>query len=157
MLKVPAAVGVPVMLPSALSVSPFGSVPTTENVYGPVPPVTVRAAPLNGTPTSPLVPLARHVRLGPPMMVKPQGRVAVAPVLSVTCSEKVPATVGIPVTIPVVGSRLRPRGSVLPLARENVNGATPPLTSDNRLEVVSITPTSPVTGAHCPVVTPSGW
>ncbi len=70
MLNVPAAVGVPVTAPVAvLSVKPAGSVPTTENVYGAVPPDTVGAGALNGTPTSPLVPLARHVRLGPAMIM----------------------------------------------------------------------------------------
>src|ERR1039458_4933688 len=53
-VKLPAAVGVPVMEPSALSVKPAGSAPVAmAKVYGAVPPVTVGAGLLNATPTSP--------------------------------------------------------------------------------------------------------
>src|SRR5271167_2672183 len=102
MEKEPAAVGVPLTAPvDVFSVNPAGSVPTTENVYGVVPPVTVSAPLLNATPTSPLVPVARQVSCGPPMIVYGQVVVAVTPFASVTWIEKVPAAVGVPVTAPV--------------------------------------------------------
>ena len=54
MLKVPEAVGVPVMAPvEAFRVRPAGSVPTTAKVYGATPPVTTMAGLLKGTLTSP--------------------------------------------------------------------------------------------------------
>ncbi len=56
-VKVPAAVGVPVTAPvEVFSVSPGGSVPTIEYMYGATPPVTVIGPLLNGTPTSPVLP-----------------------------------------------------------------------------------------------------
>src|SRR5580698_9923888 len=70
--KVPGAVAVPVMAPfEVFSVRPAGSVPTTENVYGAVPPVTVIAGLLNTAPTSPVV-TAEQVRTGAEAMVKVQ-------------------------------------------------------------------------------------
>jgi hypothetical protein len=67
MLNVPDAVGVPVMAPvEVFRVKPAGNVPTTENVYGLTPPLTVIAGLLNATPTSPvLAPTAGQVRWEP--------------------------------------------------------------------------------------------
>ena len=60
----------PVTAPVAVfSVNPAGNVPTIENVYGVVPPVTVRGPLLNSAPTSPVVPVDRQVNCGPPMIV----------------------------------------------------------------------------------------
>ena len=102
MEKVPAAVGVPVTAPVAVfSVRPAGSVPTIENVYGVVPPVTVSAPPLNGAPTSPVVPVDKQVNCGPGIIVYGQVEVAVTPFASVTWMENEPAAVGVPVTAPV--------------------------------------------------------
>lgn len=54
--KEPEAVGVPVTAPvDVFSVSPAGSVPTTEKVSGGVPLLTVIAPLLKATPTVPLV------------------------------------------------------------------------------------------------------
>ncbi len=53
-VKVPGAVGVPVMAPVLVfSVRPLGSVPVTEKVYGAVPPLTTGAGLFSATPTSP--------------------------------------------------------------------------------------------------------
>ena len=66
----PAAVGVPVTAPvDVFSVRPAGNVPTTENVYGAVPPVTVSAPLLKGAPTSPVVPDDKQVNTGPGIIV----------------------------------------------------------------------------------------
>src|SRR5690348_1502013 len=102
MLKLPAAVGVPVTAPvEVFSVRPAGSVPTTENVNGAVPPVTVKAPLLNGTPTSPVVPEARHVSEGGGVIEYGQVVVAATPLASVTWILKLPAAVGVPVMAPV--------------------------------------------------------
>src|ERR1017187_9716450 len=128
MVKVPAAVGVPVMAPVlVLTVRPAGSVPVaTEKVNGPVPPETVMAGLLNATPTSPEF-TAEQASEGPATMVKGQVPVATAPFLSVTLMVKVPAAVGVPVMAPVLALSVKPAGRV-PVATEKVNGAVPPET-----------------------------
>ena len=109
----PVAVGVPVTAPfDVFNVRPAGNVPTTENVYGAVPPVTVNAPLLNGAPTSPVVPLAKQVNVGPAMIVYGQVGVAMTPFASVTWIENVPAAVGVPVTAPVEVFNVRPAGNV---------------------------------------------
>ena len=113
MENVPAAVGVPVTAPVAVfRFNPSGNVPTIENVYGAVPPVTVNAPLLNGAPTSPVVPLAKQVRVGPAMIEYGQVVVAVTPFASVTWMENVPAAVGVPVTAPFDVFNVRPAGKV---------------------------------------------
>jgi hypothetical protein len=83
-VKEPAAVGVPVIAPvEVLSVRPDGRAPTTVNVYGEVPPVTVGAGLLNGTPTSPEF-TAEHVTLGAATTAKGQVPDATTPSASVT-------------------------------------------------------------------------
>src|SRR6204780_5092191 len=84
-VKVPAAVGVPVIAPVvALSVRPAGSVPVaTENVYGAVPPVTVIAGLLKATPTSPEL-VVEQVTVGGGTIVKGQVPVAATPLASLT-------------------------------------------------------------------------
>src|ERR1017187_6760218 len=119
MVKVPAAVGVPVMAPVlVLTVRPAGSVPVaTEKVNGPVPPETVMAGLLNATPTSPEF-TAEQVSQGPATMVKGQVPVATTPFLSVTLRVKVPAAVGVPVMAPVLVLSVRPAGRVpVPIAK----------------------------------------
>src|SRR5271169_4640811 len=87
--KVPAAVGVPVTAPvEVFSVSPAGSVPTIEYVYGPVPPVTVIGPLLKGAPTVPVL-LAPQVTDSGGLMVIVQA-VPTAPLASVTWTVKVP-------------------------------------------------------------------
>jgi len=54
--------------PLAFSVSPAGSVPTIENVYGAVPPVGVSAPLLNATPCVPAV-IAEQAIEGPAVTV----------------------------------------------------------------------------------------
>src|ERR1700689_1169080 len=113
MEKEPAAAGVPVTAPVAVfSVRPAGNVPTTENVYGAVPPVTVIAPLLNGAPTSPVVPVAEQVTCGPEIIVIGQVVVALPPSASVPWMEKEPAAVGVPVTAPVDVFSVSPAGNV---------------------------------------------
>ena len=50
-----------------------------------------------------------------------------APLASFTCSVKVPAAVGVPVTAPVAAFSESPAGSE-PVATEKVRGAVPPVT-----------------------------
>src|SRR5438105_7114534 len=86
-------------LPISFSVRPAGSVPTIENVYGVVPPVTVGAGLLNATRTSPVV-TAEPGSAGTPMIVYGQDPVATTPLASVTCRLKAPEAVGVPVIDP---------------------------------------------------------
>jgi hypothetical protein len=138
-VKVPAAVGVPVTSPVAVfSVSPAGSVPTIEYVYGAVPPVTVIAPLSNGTPTSPVF-TAAQVTEGDPLMVIMQ-LVLELPTASVTLTVKVPEAVAVPVTSPVAVFSVRPAGSVPTI--EYAYGAVPPVTVIGPLS--NGTPTSPV-------------
>jgi hypothetical protein len=139
-VKLPAAVGVPVTAPVvALRVNPAGSVPTTEKVYGEVPPVTVIAPLLKATPTSPLV-TEEQLSVGPAMMVIAQVPVAETPLASTTLIVKLPAAVGVPVTAPVEAFSVRPAGSVP--TTEKVYGEVPPVTVIAPL--LKATPTSPL-------------
>ena len=141
MLKVPEAVGVPLMAPVlVLSVRPAGSVPTTEKVYGGVPPVTVSGPLLNGTPTVPVVPDDRQVSIGGETIVYGQVVLDMTPLASVTLILNVPAAVGVPVIAPVLVFSVRPAGSVP--TTEKVYGAVPPVTVSAPL--LNGTPTSPV-------------
>ena len=127
MENVPAAVGVPLTAPvDVFRASPAGSVPTIENVYAAVPPVTVSAPLLNAAPTSPVVPVAKQVNCGPALIVIGQSPVPTAPRESVTWIENEPGTVGVPMTAPVEVFRVRPAGKVPTI--ENVYGAVPPVT-----------------------------
>jgi hypothetical protein len=85
MLKVPAAVGVPVIAPvEVFSVRPAGNVPlATENVYVPEPPLAVRAGLLNGTLTSPEVVVGQET-VTAELMMKAQAVVATPPFESFT-------------------------------------------------------------------------
>jgi hypothetical protein len=152
MENVPAAVGVPVIAPvEAFSVRPAGSVPTTVNVYGEAPPLTVMAGLLNGTPTSP-VPTAEQVTVGGDTIVNGQVVEARTPLASETWTVNVPAAVGVPVMAPFDGFSVRPIGSVPTTVY--VYGATPPLTVIAPL--LNGTPTSPeVTAAQVTVGTPT--
>src|SRR5208337_1864448 len=69
-MKVPAAVGVPITAPvEVFSISPAGSVPTIENMYGVVPPVTIIGPLLNATPTSPVLIVEQVTDRGPLMVI----------------------------------------------------------------------------------------
>jgi hypothetical protein len=117
-LNVPEVVGVPVTAPvDVFSVRPRGRLPTTVNVYGAVPPVTVIAPLLKGTPTVPVL-IAPQVTVTGALIVIEQV-VPTLPLASVTLMLKVPAAVGVPVTAPVEVFSVRPAGSV-PVATENV-------------------------------------
>ena len=111
-LKVPDAVGVPVTAPfDGFSVRPAGNVPLIEYVYGAaVPPVTIIAVPLNGTPTSPIV-TDEHTALsaGAIVIVHPLDD---TPLASVTFTLKVPDAVGVPVTAPFDAFSVSPAGNV---------------------------------------------
>ena len=110
-LKVPEAVGVPVTAPfDAFSVKPAGRVPLIEYVYGAVPPVTVIAVPLNGTPTSPVV-TDEHTALSAALIVITQP-LEDTPFASVTFTLKVPEAVGVPVTAPFDAFSVKPAGNV---------------------------------------------
>jgi hypothetical protein len=121
MVKVPGAVGVPVMAPvEALSVRPCGRVPVaTENVYGAVPPLMVIAGLLNGTPTWPEF-VVEQVMLGAGTIVYRQVVATTTPFESVTWILKVPGAVGVPVMAPVDVFNVRPAGRVLAGASEKV-------------------------------------
>src|SRR5271165_3924069 len=91
-MKVPAAVGVPITAPvEVFSISPAGSVPTIENMYGVVPPVTIIGPLLNGTPTSPVLIVEQVTDRGPLMVI--MQLVLELPTASVTFTVKVPAVV----------------------------------------------------------------
>jgi hypothetical protein len=75
-----------------------------------VPPLTVIGPLLNETPTSPADTEAQlTVRT---VLIVIEQPLLVAPSASFTCTEKLPAAVGVPVTAPVVVLRVRPAGSV---------------------------------------------
>jgi hypothetical protein len=125
-LNVPEDFGVPVTAPvEVFSVRPHGRLPTTVNVYGPVPPVTVIGPLLNGTPTIPVL-FTPQVTETPGLIVIEQADPTL-PFASVTLMVKVPEAVGVPVTAPVEAFSVRPAGSV-PVPTENVYGAVPPVT-----------------------------
>jgi hypothetical protein len=75
-----------------------------------VPPLTVIGPLLNATPTSPAETEAQ-LTVSAVLIVIEQPAL-VAPRASFTCTEKLPAAVGVPVTAPVVVLRVRPAGSV---------------------------------------------
>jgi hypothetical protein len=75
-----------------------------------VPPLTVIGPLLNATPTSPAETDAQ-LTVSAVLIVIEQPAL-VAPRASFTCTEKLPAAVGVPVTAPVVVLRARPAGSV---------------------------------------------
>ena len=77
---------------------------------GAVPPETVIGPELKATPTSPVV-VAAQVTERAALMVILQA-VPVAPLASVTFTEKVPEAVGVPVIAPVDVLRVNPAGSV---------------------------------------------
>src|SRR5215831_16966193 len=81
---------------------------------------------LNGTLTSPEV-AAGQVTDSAAAMVNGHVAGAATPLASFNWMLNVPAAVGVPVIAPVEEFKVRPAGSD-PLATENVNGATPPLT-----------------------------
>ena len=111
-VKVPEAVGVPVMAPVLVfSVRPLGRVPVTEKVYGALPPLTTGAGLFSATPTSPEL-TAGQVRAGGGAMVKGQVVGDATPLASFTWSAKVPAAVGVPVIAPVLVFSVRPLGRV---------------------------------------------
>lgn len=132
---VPATVGVPVTAQFAARVKPVGSVPeASEQLYGPVPPDTPTAA-LYGVLTAPLgsVPVVRvsvppPLPPLPPVMAMLKDAVAVVPLESATCAVKVyvPATVGVPDSMPVAPLSDSPLGSA-PDLTVKVYGAVPPL------------------------------
>ena len=108
----PAAVGVPVTAPvEVFRVKPAGNVPTIENVYGEVPPVTVIAPLLNATPVWPAL-VAEQVTCGMLPIVIGQVALPTTPFASFTWIENVPAAVGVPVTAPVAVFKVKPAGKV---------------------------------------------
>src|SRR5271166_3398582 len=138
-MKFPEAVGVPITAPvEVFSISPAGSVPTIENMYGVVPPVTIIGPLLNATPTSPVLIIEQVTDRGPLMVI--MQLVLELPTASVTFTVKVPEAVGVPVTSPLEGFRVSPGGKV-PII-EKVYGAVPPVTVIGPLS--NCTPTSPV-------------
>src|SRR5579883_2509388 len=125
--EVPAAVGVPPMLPAGFRLKPAGSVPAvTAHVYPPVPPLADSPAVY----AEPAVPFASEVVVtvsGATVTAMLSGFDAVCPVLSVTVAVKfeVPAVVGVPPMVPPE-LRLRPAGSV-PAVTDHVYPPVPPL------------------------------
>src|ERR1039458_6717102 len=137
----PAAVGVPLTAPvDVFNVSPAGNVPTTENVYAGVPPVTVIAPLLNAAPTSPVVPVARQLTCGPGMIVYGQVALPTTPFASFTWIVNEPAAVGVRVPDPVDVFNVSPAGNVP--TTENVYAGVPPVTVIAPL--LNAAPTSPV-------------
>src|ERR1035437_4781343 len=106
MLKLPAAVGVPVTAPVAVfRVRPAGKVPTMEKTYGVVPPVTVMGPLLKTTPTVPELVVEQATTSG-------AGTIVIAQVGSGILMLKLPAEAGVPVTAPVAVFGVRPAGKV---------------------------------------------
>jgi hypothetical protein len=117
----PVAVGVPVIAPvDVFNVKPGGSVPVaTKKVYGGVPPVTIGAGLLKGTPTMPVL-VVEHVscRLGG-VMVNGHVPEPTTPSASVTWIVQEPVAVGVPLIAPVAVFNVKPGGKV-PVASEKV-------------------------------------
>ena len=93
-----------------------------------MPPLTT-AGLLYATPTCSGVPVEK-VRPGCAATTTVSVRLAVCASASVACRvrEEDPAAVGVPLTVPVAGSSVRPAGSE-PAVRAQVNGPVPPLTT----------------------------
>src|SRR5437763_15501107 len=72
--------------------------------------------------------------------------------VTVTLITVAPAIVGVPETVPVAGSSVRPAGGVDPVARDQVYACLPPVAARARLNG---RPTSPAVAAGG--VTVSGW
>ena len=129
----PSAVGVPLTTPVAGSrVSPAGSVPVTANVTGDRPPAVPTVWrygwPLVGAGSVAVVTASGSVVSTAKVAeraVRPSASIAVIP------KANVPFVVGVPLTRPVAGSRLRPAGSV-PLVTANVVGPRPPVVAVGR-------------------------
>lgn len=121
-LTLPAVVGVPLMLPSGVALSPSGN-PLTANVYGGTPPEAATLA-LYPTPTVPFDSDVVETVSCAGVMVIEKLWVAVPPAESVAVTDglKVPACVGVP-PIPPLGERLTPGGNPDPL---HVTGGVPP-------------------------------
>ena len=125
-VAVPAADGVPPMLPAALRVSPAGSAPVAiVQVYPTVPPLAVRVC-WYAVPTTPAgsdeVPM-----VSPTPTTIDKLAVALAELLSVTCTVKfaVPAAVGVPPMLPLALSA-SPAGSA-PVVIVQLYPPVPPL------------------------------
>jgi hypothetical protein len=124
-LLVPAAVGVPEIVPFAASVNPAGNVPlASDHVYGGVPPEAAKLW-VYAAPTVPGASVDVVTLTGVPATVIESAAVALFKVRSVTRTVKllVPAAVGVPEIVPV-RPRLSPAGSV-PLARVHTYGGVP--------------------------------
>ena len=130
----PPAVGVPAMTPVTRSrLSPAGSAPpVTANVIGPRPPATAMAW-LYGTPrvgaAKAVVVVVRGLLTAPLkawLTCRPSASVAVTAKLNGA------AVVGVPLTVPVAGSSVRPTGSV-PAVTANVVGPRPPVVATGAL------------------------
>ena len=125
-VNVPAAVGVPEMMPVEESMAnPAGS-PEADQTYGVVPPVAVGFAEVYATPTSPSGIDTGHVTTSAGFTVIAYAFVAVAVMASVMVRDtlNVPAVVGEPEIAPVDELIVRPGGSPLP---DHTYGAVPPL------------------------------
>ena len=146
---VPAAVGVPLITPAAVIVSPAGSVPEARvTVYGPAPPDHATVA-LYGTAT---VAGGRDVVVmtgGPGRTVIVNVSVSVWPIASVAVTVNVAelAVVGVPVIVPAPDIAM-PAGSEPPVTA-NVYGVLPPVAA---ICPVNGTPTS-ASGSVCAVTT----
>jgi hypothetical protein len=106
-------------------VTPGGSDPVTEYVYGGRPPVHPKLM-LIGVPALPVgFAGPPEIESGAGLMVMLKSRVSVAPLASITRIVKlnVPTVVGVPVTNGPPGTKVS-----RPLLAVNVNGAVPPTT-----------------------------
>jgi hypothetical protein len=123
---VPAAVGVPEIVPPALRFIPAGSDPlATDQVYGGAPPLAASACEY-AVPTVPTG--SDDVVIPKPggLIVNDSAAVAVAEGLSVTFTVKlaVPAAVGVPEIVPPA-LRFRPAGSDPPASDQEYGGDPP--------------------------------
>src|ERR1700730_2769522 len=123
-LNVPDVLGIPLITPVALRVTPEGSAPSvTAQLYGGVPPWAVNVWEY----CTPVVPLGSCgpvlILSAAPLIVRLKGLVAAAAVLSLTFTVKlyVPPVAGVPVSVPVLGSSAMFVGNV-PEATDQLYG-----------------------------------
>jgi len=139
-VDVPAAVGVPEIVPVEELIDRPAGRPVADHVYGVVPPLAVGVAGVYAVPTCPLGSADGHATVSGGAIVKLYVFVDDAVIASVTVpvTVKEPAAVGVPEIAPVVALIAKPAGR--PVA-DHVYGVVPPLAVG--VAGTYATPTSP--------------